>query len=80
MISRTPVDKWLLLAAVAITHKRGSPVAENVRAIGLQRCSCHPHPRRTSFPDGIEDTIIHLNDSEEWPRERIADWLENLGL
>lgn len=24
--------------------------------------------------------IMHLNDDDKWPREKIADWLETLGL
>lgn len=26
----------------------------------------------------LRDAIIHLNDAHEWPRERIADWLDTL--
>lgn len=29
---------------------------------------------------GDEDTLVHLNDYHRWSRERIADWLEGLGL
>lgn len=28
----------------------------------------------------VADIIIHLNDTEGWTRERIADWLESEGL
>lgn len=28
----------------------------------------------------VRDSIIHLNDGDHWPRERIASWLEELGL
>jgi hypothetical protein len=28
----------------------------------------------------VGDGIIHLNDTDHWPRERIAGWLETLGL
>jgi hypothetical protein len=26
----------------------------------------------------VENTIMHLNDSHEWSRERIADWVEKI--
>lgn len=46
-------------------------------------------PKRLPVPSGTEyvydkadaaGTIYALNDSEGWSRERIADWLEGLGL
>ena len=27
----------------------------------------------------LSDTIMYLNDDDEWSRERIADWLESIG-
>jgi len=30
--------------------------------------------------DDCDSVIPHLNDSHRWSRERIADWLESLGL
>lgn len=34
----------------------------------------------TSHAIRAEDVITTLNDSEKWSRERIADWLESIGL
>jgi hypothetical protein len=28
----------------------------------------------------LADAIVHLNDHHQWPRERIADWLETLDI
>lgn len=30
--------------------------------------------------NSIGSAVIHLNDDDRWPRERIATWLESLGL
>ena len=35
-------------------------------------CGHHERP--------LGQAIIHLNDADRWPRERIASWLEGLGL
>jgi hypothetical protein len=38
-------------------------------------------PCPVGCPEDFEDvTPAHLNDSHRWSRERIADWLEGLGL
>lgn len=44
------------------------------------------HERRADAPCGHEarwtvgSLIMHLNDDDKWPREKIADWLGGLGL
>jgi hypothetical protein len=30
--------------------------------------------------NSVHDVIIHLNDTDRWTRERIADWLDTLDL
>ena len=38
---------------------------------------CQTHWNR---PESLTTAIFHLNDESQWPREKIADWLESLGL
>lgn len=44
----------------------------------------HAGPVRSPCADrrhgSVRETIIHLNDDHKLPREKIADWLESLGL
>lgn len=43
------------------------------------RCpDCEPNNYRYILP--LRLMITHLNDDHRWTRERIADWLEDLGL
>ena len=58
----------------------GLPVSDNGPLLHLL------HARSAAAPCGHGSTwsvgglIIHLNDDDRWPREKIADWLEGLGL
>lgn len=42
--------------------------------------SAEPPCEHGSLPWSVGALIIHLNDDDRWPREKIADWLEGLGL
>ena len=58
----------------------GLPVSANGPLVNLL------HDRSADAPCGHDDSwsvgalIVHLNDDDRWPREKIADWLEGLGL
>lgn len=43
-----------------------------------RRYSCPS--QRCPGSNRLRDLVIHLNDDHRWKRERIADWLEGLGL
>jgi hypothetical protein len=50
---------------------------------GLQaeaRARCADAPCPGCGDTAQDETIPHLNDDHRWSRERIADWLEGLGL
>lgn len=38
------------------------------------------HPERSWEMDRVEILIMLLNDMEDWTREEIADWLEEIGF
>lgn len=61
------------------------------KALGLPVSGSGPlnqllHLRRADPPCGhhssrtVGSLIMHLNDDDRWPREKIADWLATLGL
>lgn len=37
----------------------------------------HPHH---NYEDRLLDVVIHLNDTHEWTRQQIADWLDSLSI
>lgn len=37
-------------------------------------------PCEHTWPGSLESIIIHLNDTHQWAREQIADWLDTLDL
>lgn len=47
----------------------------DIHATVTPPCTCEG---RT--PGTVHDVIIHLNDTDKWTRERIADWLDTLDL
>lgn len=46
----------------------------------LSRQMCITLPCCSSIKSNMRDAIIHMNDIEKWPRQKIADWLESEGL
>lgn len=62
------------------------------KALGLPVSAKGPlngllHSRQADAPCGhgsatwtVGSLIMHLNDDDKWPREKIADWLEGMGL
>lgn len=45
-----------------------------------ERGSQCPECQTNNFDGSIVYTVTHLNDDHRWTRERIADWLESIGL
>lgn len=44
----------------------------------IKECEDSPQLTRPRLP--LYKMIIHLNDDHDWPRERVADWLETLDI
>lgn len=57
-----------------------SSMAEQLPGVKQRvRCPCGSCNKQT-FPLPLRQVIIHLNDSEKWTRNQIADWLESLDI
>lgn len=59
-------------------------IAMNLNMVALEICGADPlqqvyHPMCQEKVTLIE-AIITLNDNYNWPREKIADWLDSIGL
>lgn len=66
---------WFALTGRAEEDAHASALAEALQARHA------PHPADPTVRDwSVASVIIDLNDQHRWPRHKIADWLEGLGL
>jgi len=67
----------------ALVAKRGQifnnlSTSDCVRELGISRLWVKSPTGK--YEDYLSVIIINLNDTHHWTRERIADWLESIGL
>lgn len=54
-------------------------LSKTLPALTLTKADC-PAPVCCRGNRSVWDLVIHLNDDHHWPRETIADWLDDLGI
>lgn len=64
---------WYALTGHAEKDARKTPLFQ---MLGLAKVE---HPVK-GIPSTLQATLMDLNDAYRWPRHRVADWLEGLGL
>jgi hypothetical protein len=75
-----------LIAPVQVFEISGDPESGEACAIaamgrgGFTGDVPYPHPYPQCPACEQPGGVVHLNDDHRWTRERIADWLEGLGL
>jgi hypothetical protein len=65
---------WYALTGGEGNSAAGTPLTHLLGAVSVQ------HPAKPGITMDLKNTIMDLNDSYRWDRNRIADWLEGLGL
>lgn len=68
------------LAATLILPYRPGTIPLNVVPDSQWPTACPAHCREASDGSVATPLIPHLNDQHKWPRTKIADWLEGMGL
>jgi hypothetical protein len=64
-------EKTMTVAFSALSHELRGRCPQGCAPVGLSL---------GDDPDPLVTVVWHLNDAHRWSRERIADWLEGLGL
>jgi hypothetical protein len=62
--------------ALGLTPSDGGPL----NALLRNALVTPPCDHDNLYGGDVRSAIIHLNDDHHWPREKVADWLEGLGL
>lgn len=72
-------ERTCAIGAANVAFGRRPDDTELIRLLEGRRVDAVPCGH---YSDGacVTAAIIHLNDSDKWPRENIADWLQGIGL
>lgn len=67
-----------LLEGYSPVDKNDSPERLAALLPGVEEKVMCPNYHARLWRGSVYDTIIHLNDTHKWPREKIADWIDEL--